>query len=103
MRRQVLLLTTSALILTSGAMAATAQGPMTPQPDQHHPQQTTPGQEGSMGQGSMMGRGMMGGGMMGGGMMMASNHDAHDLRIDGRRRRWDHLITGVSGGSRAHL
>jgi len=70
MRRQVLLLTTSALILAYGAMAATAQGPMTPQPDQHHPQQTTPGQEGSMGQGGMMGRGMMGGGMMGGGMMM---------------------------------
>jgi EF hand len=70
MRRQVLLLTTSALILASGAMAATVQGPMTPQPDQHHPQQTTPGQEGSMGQGGMMGRGMMGGGMMGGGMMM---------------------------------
>ena len=68
MRRQVLLLTTSALILAYGAMAATAQGPMTP--DQHHPQQTTPGQEGSMGQGGMMGRGMMGGGMMGGGMMM---------------------------------
>jgi hypothetical protein len=101
MRRQVLLLTTSALILAYGAMAATAQGPMTP--DQHHPQQTTPGQEGSMGQGGMMGRGMMGGGMMGGGMMMGPNHDAHDLRIDGRRRRWDHLIAGVSGGSRADL
>jgi hypothetical protein len=68
MRRQVLLLTTSVLILAYGAMAATAQGPMTP--DQHHPQQTTPGQEGPMGQGGMMGRGMMGGGMMGGGMMM---------------------------------
>jgi hypothetical protein len=68
MRRQVLLLTTSALILAYGAMAATAQGSMTPQPDQH--QQTTPGQEGPMGQGGMMGRGMMGGGTMGGGMMM---------------------------------
>ena len=68
MRRQVLLLTTSALILAYGAMAATAQGPMTP--DQHHPQQTTPGQEGSMGQGGMMGCGMMGqGGMMGRSMM----------------------------------
>jgi hypothetical protein len=73
MRRKALLLTTSALILAFGATAATAQGPMTTQPDQHHPQQATPGQEGSMGQGGMMGRGMMGGmggRMMGGGMMM---------------------------------
>jgi hypothetical protein len=68
MRRHVLLLTTSAVILAYGA-TATAQGPMTPQPDQHHPQQATPGQEGSMGQGGMMGRGMMEGGMMGRGMM----------------------------------
>jgi hypothetical protein len=60
--RQVLLLTTSALILAYDAMAATAQGLMTP--DQHHPQQTTPGQGGSMGQGGMMGGGMMGGDMM---------------------------------------
>jgi hypothetical protein len=44
MRRHVLLLTTSALILAYGTTAATAQGPMTPQPDQHHPQQA-PGQE----------------------------------------------------------
>ena len=75
MRKQALLLTTSALILAYSAMAAAAQGPMTPQADANHPQQTIPGQEGSMGQGAMMGRGMMGGGMMGrgmtsGGMMM---------------------------------
>jgi hypothetical protein len=73
MRRHVLLLTTSTFILAYSAMAATAQGPMTPQPDQHHPRPATPGQEGSMAQGGMMGRGMMGGlggRMMGGGMMM---------------------------------
>jgi hypothetical protein len=73
MRRHVLLLTTSTFILAYSAMAATAQGPMTAQPDQHHPQQATPGQGGSMAQGGMMGRGMMGGmggRMMGGGMMM---------------------------------
>ena len=59
MRRQGLLLTTSALILACGVVASAAQGAMTPPPDQHHPQQTTPGQEGSgVGQG-MMGRGMM--------------------------------------------
>jgi hypothetical protein len=58
MRRQVLVFTTSALILTYGVTAATAQGPM--QPDQHHPQQATPGQESSMGPEGMMGRGMMG-------------------------------------------
>jgi EF hand len=71
MRRQVLLLTTCALILAYGATAANAQGPM--MPDQHHPQQAAPGQEGSMGPGGMMGRGTMGGmggRMMGGGMMM---------------------------------
>src|SRR5262245_30754762 len=62
MRRQLLVLTTSALILAYGVTAATAQGPM--QPDQHHPQQATPGQEGFTGRGGMMGRGMMGGGMM---------------------------------------
>ena len=70
MRRQVLVLTTSALILAYGAIAATAQGPMTPRPNQQQTQQQTTGEEGSMGQGGMMGRGMMGGGMMGGGMMM---------------------------------
>jgi hypothetical protein len=80
MRRQVLLLTTSVLILAFGAIAATAQGPMTPRSDQQQAQQATPGQGGSMAQGGMMGcgmmgqtgtmgRGMMGGGMMGGGMM----------------------------------
>jgi EF hand len=66
MRRQVLVITTSAFILAYGVTAATAQGPM--QPDQHHPQQATPGRE-STGPGGMMGRGMMGGGMMGRGMM----------------------------------
>jgi hypothetical protein len=82
MHKHVLLLTTSALILTYGAIAATAQGPMTPRPDQQQTQQQTTGEEGSMGQGGMMGcgmmgqrgmmgRGMMGGGMMGGGMMGA--------------------------------
>ena len=69
MRRHVLLLTTSTFILAYSAMAATAQGPMTPQPDQHHPQQATPGQEGSMMGRGMMERGRMGG--MGGRMMGA--------------------------------
>jgi hypothetical protein len=98
MRRQVLVLTTSALVLAYGAIAATAQGPMTPRPNQQQTQQQTTGEEGSMGQGGMMGCGMMGqGGMMGRSMMGrgmmggrrhddgASNNDAHDLRFDGRR------------------
>jgi hypothetical protein len=68
MRKHGLLLTT-VLILASGANA-TAQGPMTPGPDQQQTQQQTRGEEGSTGQGGMMGRGMMGqGGMMGRGMM----------------------------------
>jgi len=70
MRRQVLVLTTSALVLAYGAIAATAQGPMTPRPNQQQTQQQTTGEEGSMGQGGMMGCGMMGqGGMMGRSMM----------------------------------
>jgi EF hand len=70
MHKHVLLLTTTALILAYGGIAATAQGPMTPRPDQQHTQQQTTGEEGSMGQGGMMGCGMMGQeGMMGRGMM----------------------------------
>jgi hypothetical protein len=70
MHKHVLLLTTSALILAYGAIAATAQAPMTPRPDQQQTQQQTTGEEGSMGQGGMMGCDMMGqGGMMGRGMM----------------------------------
>jgi hypothetical protein len=83
MRRQALLLTTSALILAYGAFSAIAQ--MTPRPDQQHTEHHATGQEGAgttaqagmmgcgmMGQGGMMGpgtMGMMGRGMMGGGMM----------------------------------
>ncbi len=74
MKKHVLMLITSAFILTCGAIAANAQEssgtPKMQQPDhaQHHPTD----QEGSgmTGQGGMMGRGMMGqGGMMGPGMM----------------------------------
>ena len=72
MQKHVLVLTTSAFILAYGAIAASAQGPMMPQPDQLQTQQQPMGQEGPgmMEQGDMMGRGMMGqGGMVGGGMM----------------------------------
>jgi hypothetical protein len=75
MRKHVLVLTISALVLAYGGTAI-AQGPMMPRADQ----QQTQGQDGStgqggmmcgmMGEGGMMGRGMMGqGGMMGRGMM----------------------------------
>ena len=71
MRKRVLVLTTSALILAYGALSAIAQERMTPQSDQQHTQHHPAGQEGAgmMGQGGMMGRGMMGGGMTGGGPM----------------------------------
>ena len=89
MHKRVLVLTTSALILTYGAFGATAQERTTTQSDpqhtQHHPapQEGAPSRQQSgmmscgmmgqggmgMGQGGMMGRGMMGGGMMGGGAM----------------------------------
>lgn len=86
MHKRVLVLTTSALILTYGACAIAQERTTTqsdPQHTQHHPapqegagsrQQSgmmscgMMGQGGmGMGQGGMMGRGMMGGGMMGGG------------------------------------
>jgi EF hand domain-containing protein len=71
MQKHVLVLTTSAFMLAYGAIAASAQEPMPPPPDQLQTQQQPMGQEGRgmMGQGGMMGRGMMGqGGMVGGGM-----------------------------------
>ncbi len=71
-------LTISALILAYGAVDATAQERMKPQPDQQQAQSHsmddgggTTGQGGMM-CGDMMGRGMMGRGMMGGGMMGSS-------------------------------
>jgi hypothetical protein len=45
MHKRVLMFTTSVLILASGAIAATAQGPMTPQPDQQHTQHHPTGQK----------------------------------------------------------
>jgi EF hand len=71
MRRRILGLTTSVLILAYGTVGALAQNPITPQPDQQQTQSHPMGQEdaSTMGPGSMMGRGMMGRGMMGGGMM----------------------------------
>jgi EF hand len=82
MHKRVLVLTTSALIFTYGAVGSIAQDRMTPQADQQHTQHHPTGQEGAgtmgqgstmacgmMGQGGMMGRGMMGGGMMGAGGM----------------------------------
>jgi hypothetical protein len=76
MKKHVLVLTMSALILACGPIAASAQqSPGTPtmqQPDQQHTQHHPADQEGSgvTGQGGMMGRGMMGqGGMMGHSMM----------------------------------
>ena len=73
MKKHVLVLTMSALILVCGPIAASAQqGHGTPtmqQPDQQQP--ASPRPEARMsGQGGMMGRGMMGRGMMGQGGMM---------------------------------
>ena len=74
MRKHVLLLTTTAAILTCGAIAASAQGPGT-QPTPAGPMMLQQDQDdyhryhGGMMGGGMMGGGMMGGGMMGGGMM----------------------------------
>jgi hypothetical protein len=71
MHKQVLMLTTSVLILGYGAVGAIAQDRMMPQPDQQHTQHHPMRQEGAstMGQGGMMGGGMMRGGMMGRGAM----------------------------------
>jgi hypothetical protein len=71
MKKHVLVLTMSALILACGPIAASAQQspgtPMMQQPDQQHTQHHPADQEGPgmTGQGGMMGRGMMGHGMMG--------------------------------------
>jgi len=66
MRRRILELTISVLILAYGTIGALAQNPIMPQPDQQQTQSHPMGQEdaGMMGHGSMMGRGMMGRGMM---------------------------------------
>ncbi len=65
MQKHVLVVAATALILTSGVMGATAQGPMMTTPNQQTGQQP-----GGVGQRGMMGCGMMGqGGMMGRGMM----------------------------------
>ena len=75
MYSRVLVLTTSALILTYGAVGAFAQNQTAPQPDQQQMQSRPMDQEraGTMGHGSMMGGGMMGSmmgrGMIGGGVM----------------------------------
>jgi hypothetical protein len=71
MYSRVLKLTTSALILTYGAVGAFAQNQIAPQPDQQQMQSRPMGHEGAgtMGHGSMMGGGMMGRGMLGGGVM----------------------------------
>jgi hypothetical protein len=69
MHKRVLVLTTSALILTYGAFGATAQERSTTQSDPQHTQHHPAPQEGagSRQQSGMMSCGMMGGGMMGGG------------------------------------
>jgi len=68
MYRQILGLTTSALILTSGTAGVLAQAQTPNQPDQQQMQSHPMGQDGgsAMGHGSMMGGAMMGHGMMGG-------------------------------------
>ena len=74
MRKHVLLLTTTAAILTCGAIAVSAQAPGT-QPTPGGPMMQQQNQDdyhryhGGMMGGGTMGGGMMGGGMMGGGMM----------------------------------
>jgi hypothetical protein len=92
MRRQLLVLTTSALIVVCGAMAAIAQRPMTPRADQQAQQaEGSTGQGGMigcgmMGQGGAMGRGTMGGmggRMMGRGMMMRMMFSLMDADGDG--------------------
>ena len=79
MRKHVLVLTTTAAILTCGTIAASAQAPgaVTPGPQQGPTIQPTPGgstiqehdQDSFSGYHGMMGPGMMGHGMIGGGMM----------------------------------
>ncbi|HTO64561.1 MAG TPA: EF-hand domain-containing protein [Bradyrhizobium sp.] len=70
MHRFILRVMMSALILSFGAVGATAQDRMTLQPDQQQMQPRPMGHDGAgmPGQGGMM-RGMMEEGMMGGGMM----------------------------------
>ena len=69
MRKHVLLLTTTAAILTCGAIAASAQGPGT-QPTPGGPMMQQQDQDDyHRYHGGMMGGGMTGGGMMGRGMM----------------------------------
>ena len=69
MRKHVLLLTTTAAILTCGTIAASAQAPGT-QPTPGGPMMQQPNQDDyHRYHGGMMGGGMMGSGMMGRGMM----------------------------------
>ena len=69
MRKHVLLLTTTAAILTCGTIAASAQAPGT-QPTPGGPMMQQPNQDDyHRYHGGMMGGGMMGGGMMGHEMM----------------------------------
>ena len=69
MRKHVLLLTTTAAILTCGTIAASAQAPGT-QPTPGGPMMQQPNQDDyHRYHGGMMGGGMVGGGMMGRGMM----------------------------------
>src|SRR5262249_34046487 len=86
MRKHVLLLTTTAAILTCGTIAASAQAPGT-QPTPGGPMMQQPNQDdyhryhGGMMGGGMMGGGMMGGGMMGGGMMGRGMRSPMAMRI----------------------
>ena len=80
MRKHVLVLTTTAAILTCGAIAASAQGPDTPMPGGPMMQQHDHG--GMMG-GGMMGHGMMGQGR-GHGMVMRIIFSLMDANGDGK-------------------
>ena len=115
MRKHVLLLTTTAAILTCGAIAVSAQAPGT-QPTPGGPMMQQQNQDdyhryhGGMAGGGTTGGGMMGGGMMGRGMMgqgygrgimgsMAMRIIFSLMDADG-----DGTVSlGVSGGARAHL
>ena len=79
MHSRILGLTTSALILTYGAVGAFAQNQMAPQPDQ---QQMQPHPMGQM-MGPMMWRGLMGGGVMGPPFMMRMMFALMDADSDG--------------------
>src|SRR5215472_4751043 len=81
MRKHVLLLTTTAAILTCGTIAASAQAPGT-QPTPGGPMMQQQNQDDyHRYHGGMMGGGMMGGGMMGGGMTGRGMRSPMAMRI----------------------